>query len=122
MGEKRKKMGIAKESNKVAFNEVPQADDELAIVNIGLDKEWLGSKSGTKRPRKVVTVDGAWQRGATLLERDELLLEQVEITPKIMRMLGDDRLLPRKARNLLGETEMPKQQRTAQRKSEKMEV
>lgn len=60
-----------------------------------------------------------------LAKRDEELLKHIVVTPKMIQILGDERLLPRKARCFFGENgglePIAKRQRMAQQKAQVQE-
>ena len=65
------------------------------------------------------------EKEESLARRDEELLKHIVVTPKMIQILGDERLLPRKARCFFGENgglePIAKRQRVAQRKAQVQE-
>ena len=74
---------------------------------------------------RVDEIHAGVEKSVSLAERDEELLKNLVVTPKMIQLLGDERLLPRKARCFFGENgglePIAKRQRVAQRKAQVQE-
>lgn len=105
-----KKYVVARSDRNMATNE--------KFEDVGLVPEQRIMELADLTGKEAATIKDS---NTSLAERDEELLKHIVITPKIIQILGDERLLPRKARRFFGGNgglePIAKRQRVAQRRA-----